>query len=45
MGTVIPREGSLLLAARGSRRIAWEPIAVTVAWNLIFGMNDQTRDR
>jgi hypothetical protein len=32
----------LLLAACGSLRIACEPIAVNLAWNLIFGINHQT---
>jgi len=41
---LIPREGSLLLAACGSLRIACEPIAVNLAWNLIFGINHQTFD-
>jgi hypothetical protein len=39
---LIPRDGSLLLAASGSLRIACEPTAVNLAWNLIFGINDQT---
>jgi hypothetical protein len=34
---LIPREGSFLLAACGSLRIGCEPMAVTLAWNLIFG--------
>jgi hypothetical protein len=38
---LIPREGSLLLAASGSLRIACEPTAVNLAWNLIFGINHQ----
>jgi hypothetical protein len=42
---LIPREGSLLLAACGSLRIACEPIAVNLAWNLIFGINHQTFGR
>src|SRR6266566_2339460 len=36
---LIPREGSLLLAASGSLRIVCEPIAVNLAWNLIFRIN------
>jgi hypothetical protein len=36
---LIPREGSLLLAASGSLTIVCEPTVVTVAWNLILGMN------
>jgi hypothetical protein len=42
---LIPREGSLLLAASGSLRIACEPTAVNLAWNLIFGINHQTFGR
>jgi hypothetical protein len=37
-----PREGSLLLAASGSLRIACEPIAVNLAWNLILDINVAT---
>src|SRR5437899_12374924 len=40
---LIPREGSLLLAACGSLRIACESIVVNVAWNLIFGINHGDR--
>jgi hypothetical protein len=36
---VNPRERSLLLAASGSLRIGCAPIAVTLAWNLIFGIH------
>jgi hypothetical protein len=36
---LIPRDGSLLLAAFGSLSIVCEPIAVGLPWNLIFGMN------
>jgi len=39
---LIPREGSLLLAASGSLRIVCEPTAVNLVWNLIFGINHQT---
>ena len=39
---LIPREGSLLLAASGSLRIVCEPIAINLAWNLIFGIKHQT---
>src|ERR1700681_2893085 len=39
---LIPREGSLLLAASGSLRIVCEPSAVNLAWNLIFGIHHQT---
>ena len=42
---LIPREGSLLLAASGSLRIVCEPIAINLAWNLIFGINHQTIGR
>ena len=34
----IPREGSLRLAVFGTLRIGCEPIAITVAWNLILGI-------
>src|SRR5262245_22062012 len=39
---LIPRDGSLLLAASGSLRIIREPTAVTLAWNLIFDINGST---
>jgi hypothetical protein len=42
---LIPREGSLLLAASGSLRIVCEPTAVNLAWNWIFGINHQTFGR
>jgi hypothetical protein len=36
---LIPREGSLRLAASGNLRIVCEPIAMSVALNLIFGIS------
>src|SRR5437773_12039821 len=39
----IPREGSLRLAVFGTLRIGCEPIAVTVAWNLILGIRRSAR--
>jgi hypothetical protein len=36
---LMPREGSLLLAAFGSLSIVCEPIAVSLAWNLIVDIN------
>lgn len=42
---LIPREGSLRLAASGSLRIVCEPSTVNVAWNLIFGITLQTCGR
>src|SRR5262245_35944841 len=41
---VMPREGSLLLGAFGNLTIVWEPIAVSVAWNLMDGMEHPIRD-
>jgi hypothetical protein len=37
---LIPREGSLRLAAFGTLRMACAPIAVNLAWKLIFGINN-----
>jgi len=34
----MPREGSFRLAAFGNLRIVCEPIVVSLAWNLIFGI-------
>lgn len=42
---LIPREGSLLLAASGSLRIVREPMALNLAWNLIFGIYHETIGR
>ena len=42
---LIPREGSLRLAASGSLRIVCEPSTVNLAWNLIFGITLQTCGR
>jgi len=39
---LMPREGSLLLAAFGSLSIVCEPIALSLAWNLIVGINRST---
>ena len=36
---LMPREGSLPLAAFGSLRITCEPIADNFAWNLTFAIN------
>jgi hypothetical protein len=41
---LMPREGSLLLAASGSLRIVCEASTVNLAWNLIFGITRPDHD-